>query len=111
LQEPIRDAVFGNVGSIIAFRVGTEDAEYMQHIFDPVFSKQDLLNIDNFNAHVKLLIHGKTSNPFAMQTIKESQGSHELFRTITELSRLKYGRDRNEVEEEIRKGFEEENFL
>jgi len=106
IEEPIRDAVFGNLGSIVAFRVGVDDADYLQNVFDPVFSKQDLSNIDNFHAHVKLLIKGKTSNPFIVETVRESEGSHELFRNIVELSRQKYRRDREEVEVEIRENFE-----
>lgn len=106
LQEPIRDAVFGNVGSIVGFRVGAEDAEYMKTLFEPEFSQQDLANIDNFNAHVRLLIDGKTSRPFNIETIKESVGNSELFDNIKELSRLTYGRPRDEIEREIREKFE-----
>ncbi len=69
LEEPIRDAVFGNVGSTIAFRVGADDAEYLENQFLPVFTKEDLMNIDNFNAYVKLLINGQTSRPFNMKLV------------------------------------------
>ena len=106
LKEPIRDAVFGNAGSFIVFRVGPDDAEYIKNLFDPYFTPQDLVNIDNFNAYVKLLINNRTSKPFNIQTIKERDGSPELFEYIKEFSRNTYGRPRALVEEEIRKGFD-----
>lgn len=108
IKEPIRDAVFGNVGSIVAFRVGPDDAEFLKGVYEPTFTKQDLTNIDNFHAHVKLLIDGTTSVPFVLETIKESEGSADLFHQISELSRQTYGRDREEVEAEIRRGLEPE---
>lgn len=68
LQDNIRDAVFGNVGSMLAFRVGADDAEFLKNQFEPVFSENDLINIDNFNAHAKLLIDGQTTDPFNIKT-------------------------------------------
>ncbi len=106
LKEPIRDAVFGNAGSFVVFRVGPDDAEYLKNIFDPIFTPQDLVNIDNFNAYVKLLMNDRTTKPFNIQTIKEQEGNKELFTLAQEHSRLTYGRPRELVEEEIRKGFE-----
>lgn len=106
LKEPIRDAVFGNAGSFVTFRVGPEDAEFLKNVFDPYFSPQDLVNIDNFNAFVKLLINDKTSKPFNIQTIKEAQGNLAMFEWIKEYSRMTYGRPRELVEEEIRKGYD-----
>jgi hypothetical protein len=70
LQDDIKNAVFGNVGSILALRVGADDAEYLENQFAPQLSKSDLINIDNFNANVKLLVNGKTSKPFTMNLIK-----------------------------------------
>ena len=98
--------MFGNAGSFIVFRVGPDDAEYIKNLFDPYFTPQDLVNIDNFNAYVKLLINNRTSKPFNIQTIKERDGSPELFEYIKEFSRNTYGRPRALVEEEIRKGFD-----
>ena len=69
LQDDIKNAVFGNVGSILAFRVGADDAEYLENQFKPQLSQSDLINIDNLNANVKLLINGKTSKPFNMKLI------------------------------------------
>lgn len=107
LKEPIRDAVFGNAGSFIVFRVGPDDAEYMKSMFEPHVTPQDLVNIDNFNAYVKLLINDKTSKPFNIQTIQESVGDPETYRLATEQSRVTYGRPREVIEEEIRRGYDE----
>ena len=101
LTEKIRDAVFGNVGSMISFRVGAQDAEFLVKQFEPVFSENDLLNIDNFNAYVKILVNGQTTKPFNIKTLSPEGGDMGLVDKLKELSRLKYGRDRQEVEEEI----------
>ncbi|KKT57399.1 MAG: hypothetical protein UW81_C0014G0009 [Candidatus Giovannonibacteria bacterium GW2011_GWC2_44_9] len=103
LEEEIKKAVFGNVGSILSFRIGSDDAEYMEKQFQPVFSAQDLLNIDNFNAYLKLLIDGQTSKAFNIKTIPQEVGEASAAAYIKNLSRAKYGRPREDVEEEIRK--------
>ncbi|HXK40596.1 MAG TPA: hypothetical protein VJ046_00610, partial [Candidatus Paceibacterota bacterium] len=64
LVDKIKDAVFGNVGSLGVFRVGADDAESLKNQFEPVFTPQDLMNIDNFNCYVKLLINNQTTRPF-----------------------------------------------
>jgi len=101
LQEKIRDAVFGNVGSLAVFRVGADDAKYLVIQFDPVFSETDLVNIDNFNVYLKLLVRGQTTKPFNIQTFPPTKGSEDIVKICRELSRLKYGREREQVEEEI----------
>lgn len=109
LKEGIRDAVFGNVGSIVSFRIGPDDAEFMKNKFEPVFSPQDLGNIDNLNAYVSLLINGQTTRPFNIKIDTEKvfgAGDRELALTINKMSKLKYGRPREEVENEIRARFE-----
>ena len=109
LKEEIRDAVFGNVGSMAVFRISPDDAEFMKNKFEPVFSSQDLMNIDNLNAYVNLLINGQTSRPFNIEIEKEKvfgAGSAETAKAIKEISRLKYGRPREEVESDIRKKYE-----
>ncbi len=103
LTEKIRDAVFGNVGNIISFRVGAQDAEFLVKQFDPVFSQNDLMNIDNFNAYVKLLVSGATAKPFNIRTLPSESGEKDLADKIKEISRLQFGRDRLEVEEEVLK--------
>jgi len=103
LEEDIKKAVFGNAGSICSFRIGSDDAEYMEKQFQPIFSAQDLLNLDNFNAYLKLLIDGQTSKAFNIKTIPPEAGDKSAAEYIKNLSRAKYGRPREEVEEEIRR--------
>ncbi|HBT81454.1 hypothetical protein A2757_02830 [Candidatus Giovannonibacteria bacterium RIFCSPHIGHO2_01_FULL_48_47] len=103
LEEEIQKAVFGNVGSICSFRIGSDDGEYMEKQFQPVFSAHDLLNIDNYNAYLKLLIDGQTSKPFNIKTIPPETGNPQMADYIKQLSRSKYSRPREEVEEEIRR--------
>lgn len=101
LKEEIKKAVFGNAGSMVSFRIGTEDAEFLAKQFKPVFSEQDLINIDNFNCYAKLLIGGATTPAFSMKVKRPEKGSDEVAQTIKEISRAKYGRPREEVEKEI----------
>ncbi len=101
LKEEIKKAVFGNVGSIINFRIGSDDAEFMAKQFKPVFAEADLLNIDNYNCYVKLLINGATSVPFSMKTLPPEKGDREIAEIIKEISRTTYGRPRAEIEQEI----------
>jgi len=104
LKENIRDAVFGNVGSMAVFRISADDAEFMKNKFLPVFTQQDLMNIDNLNAYVNLLINGQTAKPFNIKVETDKvfgAGSKEMAGAIKELSRLKFGRPREEVEQEL----------
>ncbi|MDP2933311.1 MAG: type IV secretion system DNA-binding domain-containing protein [bacterium] len=101
-NSKIRDAVFGNVGTMACFRIGVEDAEVMGKEFSPVFSEFDVINIDRFQAYIKLMINGTASRPFNMATLPPPPGgSLEMARAIKELSRLKYGRPRAEVTADI----------
>ncbi len=101
LEESIKNAVFGNVGSMAVFRVGPDDAEYLQKQFEPTFTSNDIIKLDNYNAYVKLLINGAPAKPFNIRTLKAPAGLPEITASIKELSYLKYGRDRAEVEDEI----------
>ncbi|MBI4087478.1 MAG: type IV secretion system DNA-binding domain-containing protein [Candidatus Liptonbacteria bacterium] len=103
LTEKIRDAVFGNVGSQIVFRVGVQDAEFLVKQFEPVFSQNDLLNIDNLNAYAKILINGETSKPFNIKILTTSWGAgdKDMAQKLREYSRMKYGMDRQGIEAEI----------
>ncbi len=102
IDSSMRDAVFGNTGTMISFRIGVEDAEIMAKEFAPVFNEFDLVNIDRFNAYVKLMIHGTASRPFNMETFPKPLGAKpENAKIIRNLSRLKYGRPKSEVTEEI----------
>jgi hypothetical protein len=101
LTEQIRDAVFGNVGSQIVFRVGVQDAEFLVKQFEPAFDQNDLISIDNLNAYAKILINGETSKPFNVKigTQSWSGGSKEIAEKLKEYSRMKYGIDRHLVED------------
>lgn len=101
LPEDIQKSVFGNVGTVCSFRVGPSDAEFLAKQFSPVFSEQDLINIDNFNLYAKLMINGMVSQGFDMKTYPPTRGDRELAADIKQLSFLKYGRDRETVEREI----------
>ncbi len=101
LQEKIRDSVFGNVGSMVTFRVGAQDAEFLIKQYDTVFSQNDLINIDNLNAYVKLLINGQTSQPFNIRTPMYPPQDHLQAQQIKELASLKYGANRSTVEANI----------
>ncbi len=101
LTDKIKNAVFGNVGSMAVFRVGADDAEFLAKQFQPVFSAHDLINIDNYNAYIKLLISGLTSLPFNIRTFPPGKGNPEIAANIKEVSRLKYGQPREKVEEKI----------
>ena len=69
LEENIKKAVFGNVGSMGAFRIGAEDGEFLAKQFEPVFDASDLLNIDNYRAYLKLLVEGQSARPFNIATL------------------------------------------
>lgn len=101
----VRDAVFGNVGTMIIFRVGADDAEFIEKEFEPEFTAQDLVNLPNFHIYLKLMIDGVTSRPFSASTLPPmkidlSAGVKEK---IIESSRKLYARPREEVEAEISK--------
>jgi len=101
LEDSIREAVFGNVGSVVAFRVGTKDAEFLVKQFEPVFDENDLINIANFNAYVRILIHNQTTNPFTMRTIRHPNPDLVLAQNLRAQSFERFGKDRVVVEQEI----------
>jgi len=101
LPEGIRDAVFGNVGTIASFRVGAEDAKFLEKEFEPIFNSQDLMNIDNFNFYIKMMIDGQTSKPFNIKTYPPKKGDYKLANDIKEYYSLTYARSRYIIEEEI----------
>jgi len=103
LKDDIREAIFGNVGTMISFRVGAPDAEVLEKQFAPIFSKQDLINLDNYNAYVKLLINGQVSPAFNMVTFPPTASDASRREIAKEYSRNTYGRPRSEVEAEISK--------
>ncbi len=105
LDEKIKNAVFGNVGSMAVFRVGTEDAEFLEKQFRPVFTQTDITNLDNFNAYVRLLTGGRPAKPFNVRIEKPTKGNADQVDKLKELSSLIFGRPRAEVEEEVMKKY------
>lgn len=102
VDDKTRDAVFGNVGSMAIFRVGEEDGEFFAKQFAPVFSALDFVNIENYNAYVRILSGGVPQKPFNIRSLPPSDGNQEQVDDLRELSYLTYGRDRATIEEMIR---------
>ena len=106
MEEEVKNAIFGNVGTIASFRVGVTDANYLQHEFQPTFNESDLINIDRFNAYMRTLVEGEPVPPFSLDTTKDitkekAMENPRVSELIKELSRLKYGRDAHVVESAI----------
>jgi hypothetical protein len=101
LPEEIASAVVGNVGTIISFRVGAQDAEFLEKVFLPIFNKFDLVSIPNYHAYIKLLIYGYVSDAFNIKTLPPELSSKELAEKVAELSMLKYGKEKEIIEKEI----------
>lgn len=101
LPDKIKASVFGNVGSLVMFRVGVEDAEFLAPQLAPVFGPKDLINLDNHNCYVKLMIKGQTSRPFNLKTYPPEPGNPETSRVVKHLSRMTHGQEREVVEGEI----------
>lgn len=105
LDENIRDAVIGNVGTKAAFRVGTTDAEFLAKQFAPIFTAGDLENLPNRNAILSLLVHGRPAQPFTIETIDLPQVDYTKVDALKALSYRTYGKDREDVEAEVRRKF------
>lgn len=101
LDPTIKDAVFGNVGSMAAFRVGPEDSKFLEHQFAPVFTDSDLMNIPNYNAYMRVLANGSPTHPFSVATLPPTETDHSKVTQLIEQSVQKYGKPREEIEEEI----------
>ncbi len=101
LQDKIRDAVFGNVGSMVSFRVSSEDAEFLEKQFSPVFTAKDIMGIDNLNAYVKMLVGGRPQKAFNIKESFPPAGNTAIAENLKQLSYLTYGGDRAEIEAEI----------
>lgn len=102
LDEKVRAAVFGNVGTIVTFRVGAEDAELLEKEFMPEFNKNDLVNLSSRNVYVKLMIDGMTTKPFSAYTCDTyPEPTESLKEAIIENSRLRYSTPRTTVERKI----------
>ncbi len=101
LEDNIRDAVFGNVGSMVVHRVSAENAEIFAKQFEPEFTAKDIIKQENLHCYVKMLVNGMPVKPFNSHTPFPPKGSPEMAAKLKELSYLKFGRDREEVEAEI----------
>lgn len=83
------------------FRVGTDDATFLEPKFKPIFNAQDITKLDNYNAYMSMLVKGQPTKPFNITTLAPEKGNPEIVDNLKQLSYMKYGRDREEVEAEI----------
>jgi type IV secretory pathway TraG/TraD family ATPase VirD4 len=106
LSDEIREAVFGNVGTMISFRVGAEDAEALVKQFEPVFSEYDLVNLEQFTAVVRLLVKGTPERAFSLRTtMSPEHGDARVSEAVRKYSRETYGRSVVDVEQGILERF------
>lgn len=104
MDEKVRDAIFGNVGTIINFRVGAADAEFLEKEFLPEFNADDLVNLAKYNIYLKLMIDGVASRAFSATTLPPFPKPEKTYTNeIIELSRKKYGVKREVVDKKIAK--------
>jgi len=106
MEEEVKNAVFGNVGTLMAFRLGVTDASYIQREFQPVFNESDLINIERFHAYMKTIVNNDPVAPFSVDLTKDmekikSEANEKIAKALIQLSRLKYGRPKELVEAEI----------
>jgi hypothetical protein len=109
LPEGISSTIFGNVGSIVSFRVGGEDAAILEKEFAPEFSAKDLMNLDMREIYVKMAIDGQTALPFSAKTITLPHVDEDYSQDVIDFSRRKWAKPRIEVEKEIME-FESKEF-
>lgn len=105
LDEGIKQAVFGNVGSTAVYRVGQEDAEFLAKQFEPTFSASDIVQIENYHSIIKMLAHGQPVVPFSMHGIYREPGNLDKINYLKQASSMRFGRPRFEIEEEIMRRF------
>ncbi len=102
MEETVRDAVFGNVGTIVSFRVGAEDAEWLEREFSPEFLATDLVNLAKYNIYLKLMIDGIAGSPFSARTLPPFPRPEQSFRDkIIQVSRERYSTPGQIIEEKI----------
>jgi len=102
MEEEVRDAVFGNVGTLAVFRVGAEDAEFLEREFSPQFIAEDLVNLPKYNVYLKLMINGISGQPFSAETLPPPLALENSNREkIIRASRERYGVKRKIVDEKI----------
>lgn len=102
LNDSVRDSIFGNIGSLVAFRLGPEDAEFLEKYFTPEFNQEDLINLPNYNFYIKLMIDGILSKSFSAMNIPPSSLPQKAYvQEIIEHSRELFAAVRHEVESNI----------
>jgi len=102
LDEVVRDAIFGNVGTIVSFRVGAMDAEYLEKEFEPVFTMNDIVNLPKYNIYLKLMIDGISGDAFSATTLPPIERMYDdSTETVIKVSRERYAQDRETVEKKI----------
>lgn len=106
MDEEIKNAIFGNVGTVISFRVGVTDASYLAREFQPIFNEADLINVDRFHAFMKTSVHNEPIPPFSVDLTKDivklkAEANEKVAQTVIQLSRLKFGRARDAVEADV----------
>jgi len=106
IDEEVKNAVFGNVGTMIAFRVGVPDANFLQHEFSPTFNENDLTNVEKYHVYIKTIVNNEPQQAFSMSLLKDidkmlARMNPKQAEMIKKLSQLKYGKDKDEVEREI----------
>ena len=106
MEEEVKNAIFGNVGSLISFRVGVTDANYLQHEYQPTFTETDLINVERFNAYMKTTVNNEPIPPFSIDLTKDmgkiaELRSKQMADMVKQLSRLKYAKDKNVIEAEV----------
>ncbi len=112
LDRDIMEAVFGNVGTMISFTVGSRDAELLAELFRPVFTRDDFINLDRYMIYLRMAIDGKSSQPFSARTLPpfrgyEFQGNREK---IIKVSRERYASGRRDMEDKIRRWSGQSSF-
>jgi len=108
LHEKVCSGIFGNVGTIISFRIGFEDAHILSREFRPAFDETDLVNLPNYHIYLKLMVDGVTSQPFSGLTLPLPVQQLSRHENIVEESRRRYGKSRKEIEQVILAGFRSE---
>jgi len=107
IDEEVKNAVFGNVGTMVSFRVGVPDANFLQHEFAPTFNENDLTNIEKYHVYIKTIVKNEPVPPFSMSLLKDMDSvlarmNPAQAEMIKQLSRLKYGKDKDVIEAEIK---------
>lgn len=102
MEETVQNAVFGNIGTLITFRIGGQDAEYLDKEFFPTFNTQDLLGLPKYSIYLKLMVSGATTKPFSAQTLPPiAEPEKNNVTKIIEQSRRRYSTPRQEIERKI----------